>query len=104
MTMANRVETERLIAAARALAVSAGVPPDAGSTVVAAVVQLVESEVTRERARCAALCRDRAALWRRTPAASSEIALAREEARARANEAAYLADLLEETELEMADA
>lgn len=102
--MTTRAETERLIAAAKALTAACGVPSDAGSGVAAAVVQLVEDEITRERARCAALCRDRAALWRRTPAASSEIVSAREEARARANEAAYLADLLEELEPERADA
>ena len=49
----------------------------------------------RERERCASLCRRRAELWRRTHAARSSVPSAREEARARANEAAYLADLIE---------
>ena len=49
----------------------------------------------RERERCAELCRRRAELWRRTDAARSSLPSAREEARARANEAAYLADLIE---------
>lgn len=53
-----------------------------------------EELVQRERERCVGLCRRRAELWRRTSLASSSIASAREEARARANEAAYLADLL----------
>jgi hypothetical protein len=48
-----------------------------------------------ERLRCARLCRDRADLWRNTALAKSAIPQAREEARARANEAAYLADAIE---------
>jgi hypothetical protein len=54
----------------------------------------IEEIVERERERCVALCRRRAELWRRTSAARSKVAIAREEARARANEAEYLADLL----------
>ncbi len=55
----------------------------------------VEERVRRERGRCVAICRQRAEVWRRTSAAGSAVASAREEARARANEASYLADLLE---------
>jgi len=55
---------------------------------------LVEEERQRERDRCAAICRERAALWRGTLAAESAVASAREEARARGNEALYLADLV----------
>ena len=51
--------------------------------------------VQLERERCVAICRRRAELWRNTSGARSSIAAAREEAKARANEAAYLADLLE---------
>jgi hypothetical protein len=51
--------------------------------------------VQRERERCVAICRRRAELWRNTIAARSSVAAAQQEARARANEAAYLADLLE---------
>jgi hypothetical protein len=51
--------------------------------------------VLRERARCVAICRRRAELWKRT-ASRSPAAGALEEARARANEAEYLADLLEQ--------
>jgi hypothetical protein len=46
-----------------------------------------------ERERCVTLCRRRAELWRATSERSPVVG-AREEARARANEAAYLADLL----------
>jgi hypothetical protein len=54
----------------------------------------IEEAVSLERERCVAICRRRAELWRTTIAARSEIASVREEARARANEATYLADLL----------
>ena len=50
-------------------------------------------DVRRERQRCVQICRRRAELWRKTSTTVSSIA-AREEARARANEATYLADLL----------
>jgi hypothetical protein len=53
----------------------------------------MEDQIQFERARCFGICRNRAELWRRT-AAGSSIAGARDEARARANEASYLADLL----------
>jgi len=49
---------------------------------------------SRERDRCIAICRRRAVLWRKTGMAHGIVASAREEARARANEAAYLADLI----------
>lgn len=65
---------------------------------VEAIAELVEREVAAERQRAVDLCRGRAELWRRTLAAHSPIAGAREEARARANEAAFVADALE-TEL-----
>jgi hypothetical protein len=55
----------------------------------------VERLIAEERARCARRCRDRADLWRNTAAARSTISAAVAEARARANEAQYLADLLE---------
>ncbi len=45
-----------------------------------------------ERERCAALCKKRAALWSNTSMASSP--LGREESRARANEATYIADAI----------
>lgn len=54
----------------------------------------LNESVLRERERCVEICRRRAELWRTTIAARSTIPSAREEARARSNEAAYLADLL----------
>ena len=51
--------------------------------------------IQQERRRCVAICRSRVRLWEGTLAARSSIPAAREEARARANEAAYIADLLE---------
>ncbi len=53
----------------------------------------MKNPVQLERERCVAICRRRAELWR-TTGAGSKVASVREEARARANEAAYLADLL----------
>lgn len=48
--------------------------------------------VGRERERWVAICKRRAVLWTNTPMASSP--LGREESRARANEATYLADAI----------
>jgi hypothetical protein len=53
----------------------------------------MDEAIRLERERWADVCRRRAELWRKT-AAKSPYAAAREEARARANEAAYLADLI----------
>ena len=50
-----------------------------------------------ERQRCVALCQARMELWRKT-AERATAPIARDEARARANEAAYLADLLNSDE------
>ena len=58
----------------------------------------IENAILKERARCAELCRRRSQTWRSTSLASSTLASAREEARARANEAAYLADLIDSGE------
>jgi hypothetical protein len=48
----------------------------------------------RERARCVGICRGRAELWRKR-AAGNPVPGVLQEAQARANEADYLADLLE---------
>ena len=48
--------------------------------------------VGQERERCVAICKKRAALWSNTQMASSP--LGREESRARANEATYIADAI----------
>ena len=61
----------------------------------ALLADLVSEQIAAERDRCSGLCRERAATWRHTSLASSTIAAAREEARARANEATYLADLID---------
>ena len=54
----------------------------------------MDEDVQHERDRCVSICRRRAEMWRRT-AARNPVASSLEEARGRANEAAYLADLLE---------
>jgi hypothetical protein len=58
----------------------------------AAVIQLIEREVASVRERAVALCVRRGELWRETSSRRDRLA---EEARARSNEAFYLADLLE---------
>ena len=54
----------------------------------------MDSEIRHERDRCVSICRRRAALWRQM-AVHNPPGAALEETQARANEAAYLADLLE---------
>jgi hypothetical protein len=54
-----------------------------------ALTRAVATLLTQERRRCANVCRERATLWRNTLASQTQ------EARARANEAQVLADLLE---------
>ena len=66
--------------------------------VISAVTDLLAQFVRVERDRAVRICRNRAEKWRTTTAASSTIGSAREEARARSNEATYLADLLESGE------
>ncbi len=55
---------------------------------------IVERAIRRERERCVEICRRRAKLWRET-ASTTPSHEASVEARSRANEANYLADLLE---------
>lgn len=67
------------------------------------VVALAAEEVERERRRAVRLCMHRSDLWENTAAARKPAPReAREEARARHNEARYLADLIEQ-EQEMFD-
>jgi hypothetical protein len=56
-----------------------------------AITNLISKHVAAERTRCRALCEQRAELWRNTMAAAGPLA---QEARSRANEATYIADLL----------
>ena len=70
------------------------VPPDIRPDLIHRVAFLTEEQRIGERERCVEICRHRAELWRKTTSAHSNLAPAREEARSRANEAAYLADLL----------
>ena len=81
-------------------AARAAVGQKSGEDLVRAVADLLAAE----RSRAVDICRSRAGLWRRTPSASSAVAAAREEARARANEAAYLADVIELGEVDAAPA
>ena len=56
--------------------------------------ELVAEEVRLERQRCIEICQARAELWTNTTGAKSAVAAARDEARARANEATCIIDML----------
>jgi hypothetical protein len=56
-----------------------------------AIANLVSKHVAAERTRCRELCEQRAELWRSTEGGKTPLA---QEARSRANEALYIADLL----------
>lgn len=63
---------------------------DVVSRISGRIEEAVSQHVGRERERCVQLCKKRAALWSNTTMAS--MPMGREESRARANEASYLAD------------
>jgi hypothetical protein len=67
------------------------VPLAARPILLEAITNLISKHIDAERTRCRALCEQRAELWRNTEAVKSPLA---QEARCRANEATYLADLL----------
>lgn len=70
------------------------VPVEVRASLLHRVAFLADEQRVAERERCVDLCRRRAEIWRKTPLAHSTTPNAREEARSRANEAAYLADLI----------
>jgi hypothetical protein len=67
------------------------VPLAARPILLEAITNLIAKQVAAERTRCRALCEQRAELWRKTEGGTSPLA---QEARFRANEAIYIADLL----------
>jgi hypothetical protein len=67
------------------------VPLPARPILLEAITNLILKHVSAERTRCRALCEQRAELWRNTEGGTDPLA---REARSRANEATYLADLL----------
>jgi hypothetical protein len=68
------------------------VSADVMSKISGRIDEALSQLVSRERDRCVQLCKKRAALWSNTTMAS--MPMGREESRARANEASYLADLI----------
>lgn len=68
------------------------VPIYARPILLEAIANLISKHVSDERARCRGLCEHRAELWRNTKGGDSPLA---QEARFRANEAIYLADLMQ---------
>jgi hypothetical protein len=67
------------------------VPLAARPILLEAITNLIAKNLAAERARCRALCEQRAELWRNTEGGTSPLA---QEARFRANEATYIADLI----------
>ena len=67
------------------------VPLAARPILLEAIANLIAKQVAAERTRCRAVCEQRADLWRNTEGGTSPLA---QEARSRANEAIYIADLL----------
>ena len=67
------------------------VPLEARPILLEAITNLISKHVTAERTRCRVLCEQRTELWQKTEGATGPLA---QEARARANEATYIADLL----------
>lgn len=67
------------------------VPLAARPILLEAITNLISKHVAAERARCREVCEQRAELWRKTEGGASPLA---QEARSRANEAIYIADLL----------
>ena len=67
------------------------VPLAARPILLEAITNLIAKHVAAERTRCRALCEQRAELWKNTEGGTSPLA---QEARSRANEAIYIADLL----------
>jgi hypothetical protein len=72
--------------------ISGTVPIDLAARISARLEQAADEMLYRERERCVAICKRRAALWSNTPMASSP--QGREESRARTNEATYIADAI----------
>lgn len=70
------------------------VPVEARGPLLEAIAQLASKHVAEERNRCQRLCERRVQLWRNVKAGSTPLA---GEARSRANEAQYIADLIVES-------
>ena len=68
------------------------VPIDLAARITARLEEGINELLCRERERCVAICKRRAALWSNTASASSPPG--REESRARTNEATYIADAI----------
>jgi hypothetical protein len=72
--------------------INAPVPVDLAARITVHLEEAINEYLYRERERCVAICKRRAALWANTALASSP--LGREESRARTNEATYIADAI----------
>jgi hypothetical protein len=88
----NDVAAIRILSHEIIYEIGVSVSENVASRISTRIEEAVNQFVRRERERCVALCKKRAALWSNTPMASSP--LGREESRARANEATYIADAI----------
>jgi hypothetical protein len=70
------------------------VPVDLSARIAALLDETVNDMLYRERERCVAICKRRAALWSNSASASASSPSGREESRARTNEATYIADAI----------
>ena len=92
MTMEK--SSDRLLGKFETAVATFALDPAVKRSLLASLAAIADEEARLERERCVQICRARAELWTNTLAGSSPIADAREEARSRANEAMYIADLL----------
>jgi hypothetical protein len=67
-----------------------------GAELLSRVASLVAQAVQEERQRCVRHCQQRMELWSSTGQARSDHVAARDQARARANEAEHIRDLIED--------
>jgi hypothetical protein len=72
--------------------INGAVPIDLAAKITARLEEAVNDLLYRERERCVAICKRRAALWSNSTMSSSP--QGREESRARTNEALYIADAI----------
>ena len=72
--------------------INAPVPVDLAARITLHIEEAINEYLYRERERCVAICKRRAALWSNSALASSP--QGREESRARTNEATYIADAI----------
>jgi hypothetical protein len=72
--------------------INAPIAVGVSASITARLEEAINEMLYRERERCVAICKRRAALWSNTAMSASP--MGREESRARTNEATYIADAI----------